>query len=414
MGTVADRSIQKQEKKPFVIRETPAWLLTHQDWISDGARKLYLALRRLADAKTGRLFIPGQGWIRLRTVERKAGMCMRTRKQYMRELRNLQAVEIHRDRVTRSVDGRNRKVLGVSQITVKQLKPPNPHEHSGSSTVQNAENEKSPQQERVSSMVQSTRVQPENSLLGCNSCTVQELHPQFLSETTSSVSPRVGDGSPSNGNVRAAAVAAASSPSGLAVEKKQTLGALQKAPIGKGEDSEPGVSVLKTLHPQVQDLITDNIGTAAYQFFEEPEDERTARNRQHSMEFYYDEFRKGCNALGLSFQEINTLYRTYLRKYLEFYAERKAKEKEPPPPLKEPEKAKPEPDLERVAIQQTIPIDYGQVRLLWDHAHDRGWSKAEVHSKLQELFGKPLFKQLNFYEYLQALQVFSQKPAKPT
>ena len=50
--------------KGFVIRDTPAWLDQHQSWISDGARLLYKTLRTLADAKTGRLFIPGRGWIR--------------------------------------------------------------------------------------------------------------------------------------------------------------------------------------------------------------------------------------------------------------------------------------------------------------------------------------------------------------
>jgi hypothetical protein len=58
-----------QAKTAFIIRNTPAWLDQHQAWISDGARRLYKALRTLMDQKTGRLFIPGRGWIHLRTVE---------------------------------------------------------------------------------------------------------------------------------------------------------------------------------------------------------------------------------------------------------------------------------------------------------------------------------------------------------
>ncbi len=75
-----------RKTKRFVIRDTPAWLDQRQPWISDGARQLYKTLRTLADVKTGRLLIPGRGWIKLNTIQQKAGMCTRTRKKYMREL----------------------------------------------------------------------------------------------------------------------------------------------------------------------------------------------------------------------------------------------------------------------------------------------------------------------------------------
>ena len=125
---------QPQEKKAFVIRDTPVWLDQHQDWISDGARQLYKALRTLMDQRTGRLFIPGKGWIRIRTVEQKAGMSEETRLKYTKELKALGGIQIHRDHVTRSINGRNRKVWGQAEITVLSLKPPKAHKHSRSTT----------------------------------------------------------------------------------------------------------------------------------------------------------------------------------------------------------------------------------------------------------------------------------------
>jgi hypothetical protein len=135
---------QAQQKKPFVIRETPAWLDQHQDWISDGARQLYKALRTLADQKTGQLLIPGKGWIRLRTVEKKAGMSEDTRHKYTKELTALGCYHVHRERVTRSINGRERKVLGQAEITVSRLEPPKAHKHSRSSTPGNSDSAPNP------------------------------------------------------------------------------------------------------------------------------------------------------------------------------------------------------------------------------------------------------------------------------
>jgi hypothetical protein len=135
-----------QEKKMFVVRDTPVWLDQHQDWISDGARRLYKTLRTLADQKTGRLFIPGKGWIRIRTIEQKASMSEETRLKYTKELKALGGIEIHRDHVTRSINGRNRKVWGQAQITVLSLKPPKAHKHSRSTTPES----KKPNTDKVS------------------------------------------------------------------------------------------------------------------------------------------------------------------------------------------------------------------------------------------------------------------------
>lgn len=179
-----------QEKKPpdkkksFVIRDTPVWLDTHQDWISDGARQLYKVLRALADQKTGRLFIPGGGWIKLKTIEQKAGMCDETRKKYSRQLLALGGIRIHRDYVIRSIHGRNRKVLGQSQITVLPLHPPNTHKHRASTTAKTSDNADSSDEHRVSTTANSTTANAENGLLQPKSSTVEEVSAQYLSKNT--------------------------------------------------------------------------------------------------------------------------------------------------------------------------------------------------------------------------------------
>lgn len=173
-----------KRKATFIIRSTPAWLDQHQSWISDGARKLYKTLRTLADHKTGHLLIPGRGWIRLRTVEQKAGMSHNTRVRYMRELKILGGVSQHRDYVTRLIRGRNRKVLGQAQITVLPLHAPNPHKQRASTTDQSGENAKAEPQHSVSTTDQSTTDQSENALLQTNSSAALKVVSQVLSETT--------------------------------------------------------------------------------------------------------------------------------------------------------------------------------------------------------------------------------------
>jgi len=168
----------------FIIRSTPAWLDQHQIWISDGARKLYKTLRTLADAKTGKLFIPGRGWIRLSTIEQKAGMSDETRKKYQRQLLALGAISVHHDRVTRTIDGRKRQVLGHSQITVLPINPPNPHGYKRSSTAKTEENVKPPHKQRGSSTANSSTAKGENGLLRLNSSAAQEFSRQYSSETT--------------------------------------------------------------------------------------------------------------------------------------------------------------------------------------------------------------------------------------
>jgi len=183
-----DKSAVKR-KTAFILRDTPAWIDQHQSWISDGARKLYKALRSLADAKSGRLLIPGRGWIRVRTVEQKAGMSKPTRLKYMRELLALGAVSEHRDYVTRSIKGRNLKILGQAQITVLPLHAPNPHKERLSPTDKSGENANPEPQDSVSPTDKSPTDKPENGHLRTNSPTVEEVVRQDLSETTNGAAP---------------------------------------------------------------------------------------------------------------------------------------------------------------------------------------------------------------------------------
>jgi hypothetical protein len=175
-----------QAKMPFVVRETADWLLSRQDWISDGARHLYLTLRTLADHKTGELRIPGKNWIKLRTIEKKAGISHNTRKKYMRELIVLNAIRVDREYVDRKIDGRELKVLGESQVTLLQLK--NPHlptnpgnqktESPPAAQVPPTDQSKKPHEQAAGP----TDQYPENGHLPTNSPTVQGLVDQFLSE----------------------------------------------------------------------------------------------------------------------------------------------------------------------------------------------------------------------------------------
>jgi hypothetical protein len=185
----------RQVKTPFVIRNTAVWLDQHQDWISDGARKLYKTLRTLADARTGCLFIPGRGWIRLSTIEKKAGMSDETRKKYQRELLALSAIRIDQDRVTRTINGRKRQVRGQAQVTILPLQPQRQHKQRASSTAKaqkpntdatsstakNTEKAKSPHKQSASSTAKSKK-----ALQQLNSSAAQEFSAQRLSNSTSS------------------------------------------------------------------------------------------------------------------------------------------------------------------------------------------------------------------------------------
>ena len=73
---------QPQEKKAFVIREVDSSLLKR---LSPNAFRLWMVLRKLADAKTGQVRI-GVHWYSPREIEREVEMSHNTRKAAMREL----------------------------------------------------------------------------------------------------------------------------------------------------------------------------------------------------------------------------------------------------------------------------------------------------------------------------------------
>jgi hypothetical protein len=215
----------KSPRKPFVIH-TPVWLDQHQEWISDGARRLYRTLQTLADAKSGRLFIPARGWISLKTIESRAGMCDETRKKYQRELQELGAISVHRDYVIRQKNGRKRKVLGKAQVTVLPLHPPgmrvsttakeklkhenrdemrpsaasvstNANIHAASTTAKTNQSTFSEPQDDISTTAKNPENSPEKVkvvLQEPKSSTVEEVGHQYVSKPTSNTAREGGVG----------------------------------------------------------------------------------------------------------------------------------------------------------------------------------------------------------------------------
>ena len=182
MGKLAQP--EQKIKKKFVIRGTPAWMFVRQRWISDGARKLYLAMQSLADAKTGELAIPHRGdeerWIKPRTIERRAGMSEETRLKYTKELIELGALKRERERnVKRIIGGRERKGLGVVRYTLLSLLPPTERV---STTPGNAETEQSEPQDSISTTPGNSTDETENALPLPDSSSPVKTGCQILSE----------------------------------------------------------------------------------------------------------------------------------------------------------------------------------------------------------------------------------------
>jgi len=238
MPNLADKNSPVKHKSGFILRDTPAWLDQHQEWISDGARKLYKALRTLADHRTGELAIPGRGeearWIKPTTIDRKAGMCDETRKKYMRELLALGAVRHERKRITRRVGNRLRAFLGVSRYTFLELKRPIAASHAVSSTAKSEQKSKIVCADAVSSMAKSSTAKTETDLLRPTSSTVEEVGHEYLSYSTSSAPPATGGG-PGVAAVGTHGAAAGFSPSGLAAPDGSPV--IYKG--GRGQNSPP-------------------------------------------------------------------------------------------------------------------------------------------------------------------------------
>jgi hypothetical protein len=121
--------VQANNKKQWVVPDTPQWMNESQDWVSDDARRLFLTLRGMADHNTGELRIPDRGWISLATVERKSSLKKRSRIAAMKELVKLRWLKVHRPYVHMTIRGSNLLVRSQTQLTVIPMSEL-PHEHS--------------------------------------------------------------------------------------------------------------------------------------------------------------------------------------------------------------------------------------------------------------------------------------------
>jgi hypothetical protein len=141
----------------FIV-DAPAKMLRRNEHLSKNARRLYLAMRSLADGSTGELR-NGDRWYRAEAIDAAAEMCRDIRMRCMRELASAGLVTFERERIVRKVRGRYREVLGRSRYTVHH----SPAELS---------------RERFVPAVGKTRV-----LLQSISSTVEEIDSQVFSKT---------------------------------------------------------------------------------------------------------------------------------------------------------------------------------------------------------------------------------------
>jgi hypothetical protein len=102
--------------REFVV-DTPAKMLRRNEHLSKNARRLYLAMRALADGRTGELRIGGR-WLRAEAIDAAAEMCRDIRMRGMRELAAAGLVSFERERLLRVVRGRRREVLGRTRYVV--------------------------------------------------------------------------------------------------------------------------------------------------------------------------------------------------------------------------------------------------------------------------------------------------------
>jgi hypothetical protein len=156
----------KPAPKPFIVREISADMLRKHPQLSKGARMLWLAMKSMADHRTGELR-HRQHWYTGKEIDDRAEISDETRKKYMRELISLGLVQMERVRVKRvltdrlSGHRRQRSVLGQTHYTVIK----SPHEQSASSTAKKSYPRKP------------------CALQQPNASAVQEFGPQILSET---------------------------------------------------------------------------------------------------------------------------------------------------------------------------------------------------------------------------------------
>lgn len=127
--------------RPFIVREIDARMLRKHPELSKGARMLWLTLRGMANGKTGELRFR-EHWFSGKEIDRRAEISDRTRQQHMKDLVRAGFVRMERERtegmLTDRLTGHRRwrkGVLGEVHYTVF----------------------KSPRQDRVSCVAQSTK-----------------------------------------------------------------------------------------------------------------------------------------------------------------------------------------------------------------------------------------------------------------
>jgi hypothetical protein len=362
----------KKNKKPFVLYRTPAWLLVSQNWISDGARKLYLAMRSLADQRTGELAIPGRGneerWIKPKTIDRKAGMSDETRMKYMRELISLGAVQFERKPVKRTIKNRLRKVRGVSRYTLLPLKPPIANIHAGSTTAKNQQSEESEPQDGVSTTAKSTTAKGENGLLQPNSSTVEEFGSQDLSKPTTG-----------------AAVPSRDAVAGSSFESSDRQGSRQST------TTKPATALSPEIENKKQELVQRFIIFLCH-------DQQENKLGEIGIEEHFDIFRKKANALAIPWSEIQTLWARILQSVFP-----SAPGSTPAPPTQT------EPDEPIFGH-----ISPGMVRMFWEHADRFGWSRQQTRDYLRSFFQVESPKHLSLQDYHIALQRVHHSPMPQT
>jgi hypothetical protein len=156
-------------RRDFVV-DLPAKMLRRNQHLSKNARRLYGAMRALADGRTGELRI-GDRWLHAEAIDAAAEMCRDIRMRCMRELVAAGLVSFERERVHRKVRGRFREVLGRSRYVVHR----SPMELSREGFV--------PVQGKARVLLQSI------------SSNVEEIGSQVFSETPSQVSEKVDESS---------------------------------------------------------------------------------------------------------------------------------------------------------------------------------------------------------------------------
>ncbi len=304
-----NKSAKPRQAKLAYMLVLPAWTQVHQEWISDGARNLYCTLWKLADRRTGRLFIPGRGLITLRQIEREAGITHNTRKKYCRELVALGGMSVHRDYVVREIGGRKLKILGPAQVTWLAIVPPasqkgfrfSQHKHSGSPTDQFKKQHKQ--------ALRPTDQMAERGHLQTNPPTVGDLVDQYSSkDTNSGVAPCVVEvGDPGSASDSASAGVPGSGASGSVdipvqdgpVEKERGG---QKAPQAKA--TAPSPVFTGPLATEKQNLAENLERMLRYAIREK----LTDGDRAGSLQSYRKLFKVDALALGIDWKEYETLY----------------------------------------------------------------------------------------------------------